>query len=154
MIKATLVFGLYSDKYEKTKYGWNTSVDKHLWEDATKVLSEVIAENYPSADSYIEWISGSEYDLKNFTPDGRPLTRYTVTMFVPDSDKTWSMKNTKLVEKQLNETFRNKFIYAFGEVDLDYPDGIWCNNCTTMNRKTCKTCKGEKIITYESMLND
>lgn len=153
MIKATLVFGLHSDRYEKTKHGWNVSTSAKLWDDASEVLSEVIAENYPSADFYVEWASG-ESDLKNFTPDGRPLTRYTVTMFVPDSDKAWSMRNTKSVERQLNETFRNKFIYAFGEVDLDYPDGIWCNNCNTLNRTKCKICRGEKIITYESMLND
>jgi hypothetical protein len=153
MIKATLVFGLYSDTYKKTEYGWNTSVSKDLWSDATKVLSDVIDENYPNADFYVEWVSG-ETDLKNFTPDGKPLTKYTVTMFIPDTDTTWSMKNVKFIEKQLNETFRNKFIYAFGEVDLDYPDGIWCNNCTTVNKEHCKICKGEKIITYESMLND
>jgi hypothetical protein len=153
MIKATLVFGLYSDTYQKTEYGWNTSISKNLWSDATKVLSDVIAENYPNADFYVEWVSG-DTDLKNFTPDGKPLTRYTVTMFIPNADTTWSMKNVKFVEKQLNETFRNKFIYAFGEVDLDYPDGVWCNNCTAINKKDCKVCKGEKIITYESMLND
>ena len=153
MIKATLVFGLHSDRYKKTEHGWDISVSAKLWDDANKVLSEVIAENYPIADFYVEWASGDS-DLKNFTPDGRPLTRYTVTMFIPDTDTTWSMKNIKSVEKQLNETFRNKFTYAFGEIDLEYPDGIWCKNCTTVNRERCKMCKGEKIITYESMLND
>jgi hypothetical protein len=153
MIKATLVFGLHSDRYEKTDNGWNISVGKDLWSDATEALSDVIAENYPSADFYVEWSSGDS-DLTNFTTDRRPLTRYTVTMFVPDSDKTWSMKNIKFIERQLNETFRNKFTYAFGEIDLEYPDGIWCKNCTTATKDDCKLCKGEKIITYESMLND
>jgi hypothetical protein len=162
MIKATLVFGLEADTYKKTITEidgkettlWNLSIGKTLLEDATALMYEVIAENYPTSNFYVEWLMGDN-DLKEYSPEGRPMTKYTVVLFDEDLSGTWSMKNINSVETQLNETFTNKFVYAYGDVDLDYPDGVWCNSCTKDSSRTqCKNCGGEKIITYESLLND
>jgi hypothetical protein len=153
MIKATLVFGLYSDTYQKTDYGWNSQLSAKGLQDAKDVLSDVIAENYPNANFHVDYIIGTEWDLSEYNPEHLPLTRYTVTMFDPDLDKSWSMKNVASIEQQLNESFRNRFMYAFGEVDLDFPDGVWCKICTKVGNKDCTACKGEMVITYESMLD-
>lgn len=163
MIKATLVFGLEADTYKKTITEiagkettlWGMSLSVNLLNDATEVMNEVIAENYPNSKFYVEWISGEGHNLQEYSKEGRPMTKYTVVLFDNDLDGTWSMKNAHSIETQLNETFRNKFVYAYGEVDLNYPDGVWCNVCTKdLSRKECTNCGGEKIITYESLLND
>lgn len=154
MIKATLVFGLYSDTYQKTQYGWNSQLSHNVLKDAQAVLTDVIAENYPNANFHVDYVLGSEWDLSEYNPEHLPLTRYTVTMFDPDLDNSWSMKNVASIEQQLNESFRNRFMYAFGEVDLDFPDGIWCKICTKVGDKDCTACKGEMVITYESMLDE
>jgi hypothetical protein len=162
MIKATLVFGLESNAYKKTITEidgkettlWNASMDRDLLSDATEIMYEVIAENYPTSNFYVEWVMGED-NLKEYSPEGRPMTKYTVVLFDEDLSGTWNMKNIKSIENQLNETFRNKFVYAFGDIDLDYPDGVWCNACTKDSSRTqCTNCGGEKIITYESLLND
>jgi len=162
MIKATFVFGLESNTYKKTITEidgkettlWNASMDKDLLEDATKIMYEVIAENYPTSNFYVEWVMGEDH-LKEYSPEGKPMTKYTVVLFDEDLSGTWNMKNIKSIENQLNETFRNKFVYAFGDFDLHYPDGVWCNACTKdSSRRQCTNCGGDKIITYESLLND
>jgi len=162
MIKATLVFGLEADTYKKTTTEvngkntdlWNLSVSATLLQEAATTLEQVISENYPDSRFYVEWAMGED-NLKDYSQEGKPMTKYTVVLFDEDLFGTWNMKNIKSIESQLNETFRNKFIFAFGDVDLDYPDGVWCNVCTKdSSRIQCTNCRGEKIITYESLLND
>lgn len=151
MIKATLHFGLESHNYKKTEYGWNSSQSYAEMKDALKTLEAVISETYPNMYYSATFWSGED-NLSEYSKEGYPMTHYVITLFGP-FDFEWSMKDIQLIENQLNINCPTKFIFAKADVDFDYPDGTWCTACTTLG-SDCKICKGEKIITYESLLND
>ena len=156
MIKATLHFGLESENYKKIdlndgKTGWTCSQSYENMQKAHKILDVVMAENYPTMNYSSTYWTGED-NLSEYSNEGYPMAHYVITLF-GTFDFEWSMKYIQLIENQLNIDCPTKFVFAKADVDFDHPDGVWCTACIQIG-SDCKICNGEKIITYESLLND